>query len=99
MKAALPDYDPFSANSNGFVRYLIEITGGEVDLPFNAYYSETDQYEQAYQALVNALSGTEEDEEERRSRIARENPQGIFENQVEYEIRLACMQGNPAACH
>jgi len=36
----LPEYDEMGPNSNGFVMFLVVGSGGEVDLPLNAYYSK-----------------------------------------------------------
>lgn len=41
IKDNLPDYNPQEGpNSNGFVRFLIETTGGGVDLPKTAWKNE-----------------------------------------------------------
>ena len=36
----LPEYDEMGPNSNGFVKFIVEASGGTLDLPWNAYYSK-----------------------------------------------------------
>ena len=47
---ALPDYGARGPNSNGFVNYLVESAGGDVDFPFMVFYEDVTQpYEDSNQ--------------------------------------------------
>jgi len=66
----LPDYNALNTNSNGFVRFLIEQTNGNVDLPVTAYgKDEIQAYRRAYH---EALRRREEQERKRREEQERQ---------------------------
>ena len=55
MKKILPDYDAVTANSNGFIKFLVEEAGGNLDLPDFAYFSSTDKYKKVYHDYLSQL--------------------------------------------
>ncbi|OJX57979.1 MAG: hypothetical protein BGO89_06155 [Candidatus Kapaibacterium thiocyanatum] len=40
----LPDYAPFGPNSNGYVASIVEMAGGQVDMPFYAFGEDDDSF-------------------------------------------------------
>ncbi len=81
MKDRLPDYDWSSANSNGFVKFLIEQAGGEIDLPINAYGSSTEQYKKIYEEYLKEQQQKKEQEEKQKKEQEKKQNENQQNNQ------------------
>jgi RHS repeat-associated protein len=50
-----PAYDPETASCNGFAAWLVKSSGGEIRMPYNAFFPNTKVFEQQFQKNLSAI--------------------------------------------